>query len=615
MRLPLLRLGLSSLLLCACLPVLAAHGWAQFGELKYPAGFAHFDYVEPNAPKGGEIALVPPTRVSQFDKFNPFTLKGTAPPGLNALLLETLLTGSLDEPNAGYGLLADDVSVAADGLSATFRLHPKARFHNGDPVLAADVKHSFDSLTGPQAAPQFRSYFADVRRATVLGERLLRFDFARASAELPLIAGSLPVFSRQWGLLDGQRQPLDRIVSEPPIGSGPYRLEGRGFGRDVSYRRDPNWWAADLNVRRGMYNFDRITYRLYQDSTAQLEAFKAGEFDYIQAFIAREWARAYQGRPFERGLLVKEELVHGNAGDFQGFLFNSRLPKFSDPRVREAIGLALDFEWMNRQLFFNAYTRVRGYFVASDFEARGLPGADELALLAPWRSRLPAAVFEQPVPLPPVTSLDPDSGQMLRDHLRRARDLLAQAGWTYRDGALRNVRGEPFTIEFVDSSGALGRVFTPFARNLEKLGIAARHKVVDFALLQKRLDQFDFELISSRTVGSEAPGAELLERFGSRAAGIEGSSNLMGVRDPVVDALIERAVAARRRPELVAALRALDRVLRHGHYALPHWYGSVHRIAWRAGRFERPGRLPRYYQPEAWVLSTWWASPANRAGR
>ncbi len=615
MRLPLLSLGLSSLLFCCVLPARAAHAWAQFGELKYPAGFAHFDYVNPGAPKGGEIALVPPTRASQYDKFNPFTLKGTAPPGLNALVLETLLTGSLDEPNTAYGLLAEDVTVAPDGLSATFRLNLKARFHNGDPVLAADVKHAFDTLTGPEASPQYRSYFADIRRATVLGERLLRFDFARRSAELPLIAGSLPVFSRQWGLVGGQRQPLDRSVAEPPIGSGPYRLATRGYGRDVSYERDPNWWAADLNVRRGMYNFDRITYRLYQDSTAQLEAFKAGEFDYIQAFVAREWAKAYQGRPFERGLLVKEELAHGNAGDFQGFLFNTRLAKFSDPRVREAIGLALDFEWMNRQLFYNAYTRVRGFFVASDFEARGLPGADELALLTPWRQRLPAALFEQPVPLPPATSLDPDSGQMLRDHLRRARDLLAQAGWHYRDGALRNERGEPFTIEFVDNSAAMGRVFTPFAKNLEKLGIQARHKVVDFALLQKRLDGFDFELISSRIVGSEAPGAELIERFGSRAAAIEGSANLIGVRDPVVDALIERALAARKRPELVAALRALDRVLRHGHYAVPHWYGSVHRIAWRAGRFERPRQLPRYYQPENWLLSSWWASPANRAGR
>lgn len=610
MRLPLPRLGLSSLLFLAVTPVLAAHGWAQFGELRYPSGFDHFAYADPQAPKGGEIALVPPTRASQYDKFNPFTLKGQAPPGLASLLLETLLTPSLDEPNAGYGLLADDISVPPDGLSATFRLNPKARFHDGSPVLAADVRHSFQTLTGAQAAPQYRSYFADIRAVVVLGERLVRFDFARRSAELPLIAGSLPVFSRRWG---GPK--LDEVVQEPPIGSGPYRIETRGFGRDVSYRRDPDWWAADLNVRRGHYNFDRITYRLYQDSTAQLEAFKAGEFDYIQAFVAREWARAYRGGPFERGLLVKEELPHRNAGDFQGFLFNTRLSKFSDPRVREAIGLALDFEWMNRQLFFNAYTRVRGYFVASDFEARGLPGPDELALLEPWRKQLPPAVFDQPVPQPPATSLDPDSGHTLRDNLRRARDLLAQAGWTYRDGALRNAAGDPFTIEFVDNSPAMGRVFTPFARNLEKLGIEARQKVFDFALLQKRLDAFDFELISSRTVGSEAPGAELLERFGSRSASVPGSSNLMGVRDPVVDALASKAAAARTRPELVAALRALDRVLRHGHYSVPHWYGSVHRIAWRAGRFERPQQLPTHYQPEAWVLANWWASAANRAGR
>ncbi len=616
MRFRLLRLGVSCWLLACAVEVGAAHAYAQFGDVKYPAGFAHFDYVEPRAPKGGEIALVAPTRVSQYDKFNPFTLKGTAPPNLGGLLLETLLTPTLDEPTTAYGLLAEDVSVASDGLSATFRLNPAARFHNGAPVLAADVKHSFDTLTGKDAAPQYRTYFAEVRAAAVLGERLLRFDFARPNAELPLIVGSLPVFSRQWGLDEaGRRKPFSQLVTEPPIGSGPYRLASTGFGRDVGYVRDPNWWARDLNVRRGMYNFERITFKLYQDSTAQLEAFKAGEFDYIQAFIAREWARAYSGRAFERGELVKEELRHGNAGDFQGFLFNTRLPKFSDARVREAIGLALDFEWMNRQLFFNAYTRVRGYFVASDFEARGRPGADEVALLEPWRARLPAAVFEQPVPLPPVTSLDPDSGETLRDHLRRARDLLAQAGWQYRDGALRNARGGPFTIEFIDNSGSMGRVFTPFAKNLEKLGIQARYKVIDFAILQKRLDVFDFELVSSRSVGSEAPGTELLERFGSKAAGIEGSGNLIGVRDPVVDALLDRAVAARRRPELVVALRALDRVLRHGHYAVPHWYGSVHRIAYRAGRFERPAVPPRYYQPDAWLLSTWWASPANLGGR
>lgn len=593
----------------------AAHAYAQFGDIKYPAGFAHFDYVNPQAPKGGEIALVAPTRISNFDKYNPFTLKGTAPPNLSGMLFETLLTGTFDEPTTAYGLLAEDVAVAPDRLSATFRLNPKARFHNGDPVLADDVKHSFETLISKQAAPQYRTYFSEVKAATVLGERLIRFDFVRPNAELPLIVGGMPVFSRQWGVVNGQRKPFDQIVTEMPIASGPYKVGPVNFGRDITYVRDPNWWAAGLNVRLGMYNFDRVTFKIYKDNTAQLEAFKAGEFDYIQAFIAREWARAYTGKAFDKGELIKKELQHGNAGDFQGFLFNTRLPKFADARVREAIALAMDFEWMNRQLFFNAYTRVRGYFVASDFEAKGKPGPDELPLLEPLRDKLPAAVFDQPVPQPPETSLDPDSGKTLRDNLRRARALLESAGWRYRDGAVRNDKGEALTIEFLDNSGSMGRVVTPFTRNLEKLGIRASYKVVDFAILQKRLDVFDFEVISNRNIGSEAPGTELLERFGSKSASVEGSGNLIGVRDAAVDALLDKVVAAQTRPELTAALRALDRVLRHGHYVVPHWYGSVHRVAYRAGRFEPPARTPRYYQPDSWILATWWASEANRKGR
>ena len=590
----------------------SAHAYAQFGDIKYPPGFAHFDYVNPDAPKGGQIALVSPTRISNFDKYNPFTLKGTAPPGLSSLVFETLLTGTLDEPTTAYGLLADEVRVADDRLSVTFRLHPQARFHNGDPVLAEDVRHSFETLISPQAAPQFRTYFSEVKGVQVLGERLIRFDFVRPNAELPLIVGSLPVFSRQWGVVNGVRKPFDQVVTDEPIGSGPYRIGRVNFGRDITYVRDPHWWAADVNVRRGMFNFDRVTYKIYKDNTAQLEAFKAGEFDFIQAFIAREWARAYSGRAFDRGELIKRELQHGNAGDFQGFIFNTRLPKFQDPRVREAIGLAMDYEWLNRQLFYNAYERVRGYFVASDFEAHGLPDADERALLDPLRSQLPAAVFDQTVPKPPYTSLDPDSGQTLRDNLRRARDLLAAAGWHYRDGALRNERGDVFTIEFLDNSGSMGRVVTPFTKNLERLGIRATYRVIDFAILQKRLDVFDFEVISSRWLGSEAPGTELLERFGSASAAVEGSGNLMGVKHPAVDALLDRVVSARTRPELVSAVRALDRVLRHLHLTVPHWYSSVHRVAYRAGRFEQPSTVPRFYQPEGWVLSTWWASPDNR---
>ena len=590
--------------------VWAAHAYAQFGDIKYPEGFSHFSYVNPVAPKGGEIVMVSPSRASSFDKYNPFTLKGTAPPGLGSLMLETLLTGNSDEPTTAYGLLAEDVSVAKDKLSVTFRLNPLARFHNGDPVLAMDVKYSFDRITSKEAAPQFRTYFSEVASVLVVSEREIRFNFKRANAELPLIVGSMSVFSHKWGA----DKPLDKIITDVPIGSGPYKLGQVDFGKDIQYVRDNNYWAKNLNVRKGMFNFDRVSYRIYKDTTAQFEGFKAGEFDYIQAFVAREWARGYKGKLFDNGTLIKRELQHGNAGDFQGFMFNTRLPKFKDARVRQAIGLAMDYEWMNRQLFYQAYTRVRGYFVGSDFEAKDLPDTDELNLLEPMRDKLDPAIFTQAVPLPPVTSLDPASGHTLRDHLRLARDLLTQAGWTYRDGALRNAKGEAFTIEFLDNSGSMGRVVTPYAKNLEKLGFKVVYKVVDFAVLQKRMDVFDFELISNRIGGSEAPGTELLERFGSKSADTEGSSNIIGVKDPAVDALLDKVVAAQTRGQLVAACKALDRVLRHGHYSVPHWYGSVHRVAWRAGRFEQPNITPRFYQPESWIQSTWWATPANLAG-
>lgn len=591
-------------------PSWAGHAYAQFGDVKYAADFSHFEYVNPQAPKGGEIALVAPSRASSFDKYNPFTLKGSAPPALNSLVFETLLVGTLDEPTTAYGLLAEDVTVAKDKRSVSFRLRPQARFHDGTPVLAADVKHSFDKLTSKEAAPQFRTIFGDVQAAVVVSEREVRFDFKRVNSELPLIVGGMPVFSRAWG----GGKPLDKIITDVPLGSGPYKIGKVDFGRDIQYVRDANYWGQDLNVRRGMFNFDRITYKLYKDNTAQLEAFKAGEFDYIQAFIAREWARAYTGKPFETGRLIKKELKHGNAGDFQGFLLNARLEKFRDARVRQAIGLAMDYEWMNRQLFYNAYTRVRGFFVGSDFEAQGVPEGEELALLLSLKDKLPAHVLSQSVPMPPVTQLEPSSGETLRDHLRQAKTLLAEAGWTFRDGALRNAKGQPFSLEFLDNSGSMGRVVTPYAKNLEKLGFQVNYKVIDFAILQKRLDVFDFEIISNRWVGSESPGTELLERFGSKSAMLEGSGNLMGVQDPAVDALLDRVLSAETRPQLIIALRALDRVLRHGHYMVPHWYGSVHRVAWRAGRFEQPRITPRYYQPEYWITSTWWASPDNLKG-
>lgn len=598
------RLVLVGALVCCARPVFAAHAYAQFGDIRYPAGFAHFGWANPVAPKGGEIDLVPPTRITQFDKYNPFTLKGTAPPGLGELMFESLLTGSFDEPTTAYGLLAEDVSVAPDHLSATFRLNPAARFQDGKPVLAADVKHSFDTLVSKLAAPQFRAIYADIRQVVVLGERSVRFDFARPNAELPLIAGGMPVFSRAWGA----GKPFDQVISEIPVASGPYRVGKVDFGRDITYQRDPGYWARDLNVRRGVYNFDRVTYKIYKDTTAQTEAFKAGEFDYIQVFSAREWARTYTGPKFASGELIKRQLPARNAGDFQGYLFNTRREKLADPRVRQAIGLAMDFEWMNRQFFYNSYTRVRGFFNASDFEATGLPDASELAVLEPLRDRLKPEVFSQPVPLPPST--DPPGS--LRANLREARRLLAEAGWTYRDGALRNAKGEAFTLEILDSGGGLSRIVTPYMQAMAKLGIQAEYKVVDFALLQKRLDVFDFDMTSIRIPGSEAPGAELQDRFGSKAAATEGSGNLAGIRDTVVDALVDLAVSATTRAQLVARLRALDRVLRFGHYVAPHWYAKGFRVSWRGGRFAQPAVAPLYYQPDNWVVATWWATPPKQ---
>jgi microcin C transport system substrate-binding protein len=575
----------------------AGHAYSQFGDIKYPAGFKHFEWVNPDAPKGGDLELVPPLRITNFDKYNPFTLKGTAPPGLGALVFESLLTGTMDEPTTAYGLLAEDIAVAEDGMSVTFRLNPAARFQNGTPVLAADVKHSFDTLMSKQAAPQYRVVYGDVQRAVVLSERMVRFDFKRANAELPLMVGGLPVFSRAWGA----SKPFDQVVMDMPIASGPYKIGRLNFGRDITYERDPSYWARELNVRRGMYNFGRITYKIYKDNVAQTEAFKAGEFDYLRTFSAREWARTYVGKKFDSGELIKAEWTYKNAGDFQGFLINTRREKFKDVRVRQALGLAFDFEWMNRQLMYNSYIRVRGFFNNSDFEAKGLPGPDELKILEPLRKQLPAKVFAEEVPQPPSTS-PPGS---LRGNLRKARDLLAAAGWTYRDGALRNAKGEAFTVEYLDSGGA-ERLILPYFQTLAKLGIEGQYRRADFALIQKRLDVFDFDLFTVRVPGREAPGAELYDRWGSQSADTEGSGNLMGVRDPAVDALVSLAVSSRTRPELVARLRALDRVLRHAYYVIPQWYSNSYRVSYRAGKFEQPTVIPSYYQAEEWVIGTWW---------
>ena len=591
-----LHLLLIPIILFAARLTAAGHALALGYPPKYPANFSHFDYVNPLAPKGGDVILPNPDRRTSFDSFNPFVIKGTAAPNLSPLLFESLAVPSLDEPASVYGLLAEDMRVATDGLSATFRLNPAARFNNGDPVLAADVKHSFDNLTSKTASPAYRSALREVASADVMDIRTVRYRFRRANPELPLTVASLPVFSHRWG----EGKPLDQIVLEKPIASGPYTISAYDLGRNITYQRRTDYWASQHPVRRGQFNFERITYRFYKDDVAKLEAFKAGEFDFLVEYSARNWTRQYQGPKFRSGQLLKQAFPHHNTAGMQGFVLNTRKTQFTDKRVRQALGLALDFEWLNRQLFYNQYTRIDSFYSNSELSASGLPSADELSILEPLRRQLDPEVFG-PAPLPPTT-LPPAS---LRDNLRRARNLLTQAGWTYRDGALRNSQGKPFIFEWLDDGGSMGRVFAVYERNLAKLGIAVKSRQVDYALYQRRLDDFDFDVISLRFGDTQSPGIELYDYYSSKAASEKGSSNVIGLHDPAVDALIDTIVNSQTRAQRITAVHALDRVLRHGYYIIPHWYSATHRIAWNK-KIDHPQVLPQYYEPGSWMLSSWW---------
>jgi microcin C transport system substrate-binding protein len=601
-------------LLCVCflampLPGWAAHGYALWGDLKYPADFDHFDYVRRDAPKGGEIRLVSNQRTSTFDKYNPFTMRGNAPAYLSAMMFDALLAGSLDETGSAYGLLAQDVSVADDGLSVTFRLRPEARFHNGDPVLAADVKHSYDTLVGPHASPAYKTLLIDVAGIDVLDSRTVRFRFRQANRELPLTVGGLPVFSRKWGVENGVAKSFDKVVMDIPIGSGPYRIGPVKFGKDITYVRDPEYWARDLNVRRGTNNFERITVKIYKDNTARLEAFKAGEFDLMRFFSAGDWARRVTGKRFDTGELVKVEFKHGLPSGFQSYVLNTRRPLLQDVRVREALGLAFDYQWMNRQMFYNSYQRVIGLFGNTECAATGEPSAQELALLDPWRGKVPDAVFG-PMTVPPRT----DGDASLRGNLRKAKALLNAAGWAVRDGKLRNAKGEAFVLEYLDSNESGARVVTPWARNLQKIGVVLDFRPVDYALYQQRLQKFNFDITSIAYPGTNNPGQEYADLFGSKAADIEDSGNLAGVKSAAIDALVARMVSAKSKAELLPACRALDRVVSHEHLLIPQWTASTHRMAYNDWRLARPAAtppfpqgMPPYAQGETWAIETWWA--------
>jgi microcin C transport system substrate-binding protein len=585
----------------------AAPGYSVWGQFKYAPGFTHFEYVNPDAPKGGELRMIAGSRISTFDKYNPFTLRGNAPSFLGNLLFEGLLAEPMDEVGVGYGLLAEDVEVAPDLMSATFRIRPEARFHNGDPVRAADVKHSYETLISKHAAPAYAALLADVAGCDVIDERTVRFRFKKRDRQMPLVVGGIPVFSPQWGAEGGKPKPFDQVVMDTPIGTGPYRIGPVRFGKDVTYVRDPAYWAAKLPVRRGMNNFDRITVKIYRDSTAQLEALKAGEFDLMQFFSAGAWTRRLNGKRIDSGELGKTVFQHKLPDGYYSYTLNLRLPKYQDRRVRMALELAMDYEWMNVHLFRGSYVRVKGVFANTDCEANGMPAPAEMALLEPHRASLPPEAFGT-MAVPPRT----DQGKTLRDNLRRAQALLAEAGWTVRDGALRNAAGEPFVIEFLDSSEASGTTTTAaWKRALAKLGIDFQLRIVDFALWQERLESNTFDMVSIAFPGTHFPGADYADRFGSKAADVPGTGNYSGIKHPAIDALLAKLTDADNRDDFLAACRALDRVIAHGHYLIPAWAQRGRRIAHSEWKLQRPEVVPAY-PPEGvpymtWFMTTWWA--------
>lgn len=568
------------------------HAMTLYDEApKYPASFTHFDFVNPNAPKGGTLRL---SGLNGFDSFNSFIPKGN-PADRVGLLYDTLTYHSPDEPFTEYGLVASKIEKADDGSFVRFYLRPEARFNDGHALTAEDVKFSFDVLL-EHGDPLYRYYYADVAKVEVEGPHKIRFDFKHpGNRELPLILGQLAVLPKHWW----STRDFTKTSLEPPLGSGPYRIASFNAGRSIRFERVKDWWAADLPVSKGQYNFDAITVDYYRDMSVALEAFKAGRFDYNLEYSAKDWATGYDSPALRDGRIVKEALPNKNPVGMQAFTFNIRRPMFQDRRVRRALSLLFDFEWTNRQLFYGAYKRTSSFFENSEMAARGKPSAEELAILEALRDKLPEDVFGE-VYKPPVT----DGSGIIRDKLREAYLLLTEAGYHIENDQMVDAKGRPLRFEFLITQANLQRVLLPFKRNLADLGIDMQIRVVDVSQYINRLRTRDFDMTSSIWPQSNSPGNEQMEFWHSSSADNPGSRNFIGLRDPAIDALVEGLVRADSRQSLVYHARALDRVLLAGEYVIPNYYTDTWRVAYW-NRFQHPARSPAYDIG----LMSWWVKP------
>ncbi len=599
----LLCLAFAAATLCATLStaraddddVVRTYGLALVGELKLPKDFKNFPYVFPNAPKGGEVATA---AIGSFDSFNPFIVRGT-PAAAAARIYDTLTKRSDDEPESAYAHLAKTIELPADRMGVAFDLRPEARFHDGHPITSEDVVWSFNTLR-EKGRPFYRQYYADVASVQADGPLRVVFHFTNnQNRELAQILGEMPVMPKHWW----EGRDFATPIGVAPLGSGPYRIASFEMGRTVVLERVKDYWGADLPTSKGLANFDRIRTEYYRDPSVAMEAFKAGQVDWRVENTAKQWATAYDFPAVEKGLVKKESLARNLPSGMQGFGMNTRRPIFADRRVREAMAQVFDFEWMNRNLFYNSYKRSLSYFGNSDFASSGLPSGAELKLLEPFRDKLPPEVFTKPYTLP-IT----DGSGNNRAGLRRALTLLEQAGWTIKDRKLVNSNGDRFAFQILLDNPTFERVANPYVQSLERLGMDVQVRTVDPAQYQLRTDQFDFDMTDVVFGESGSPGNEQSEFWGCTAAKTEGSGNLMGVCDPVVEALVAQLLKTTDNKQQITVVHALDRVLLNGHYVVPQWHSeSVNVAYWN--RFGKPTTPVKV----GVVFDAWWLDPTLAA--
>ncbi|MDH4556697.1 ABC transporter substrate-binding protein [Pseudomonas sp. BN417] len=606
LRLAFLLIGLLAQSCFASL--IESHGYAQFGTLKYPAHFEHFDWVNPDAPKGGTLRVM---AFGTFDTLNPYTFKGTSPVATPNFmqygvteLNEPLMVGtgqydpSGDEPASSYGLIASSVDYAEDRSWVVFNLRPEARFHDGKTITAYDVAFSYRTLV-KSGHPQYRTSLQEVKRVDILGRHRIRFVLKRAGNPLLILRlGELPVLPQHYW----KDRDFKATSFEPPLGSGPYRITQVRPGRGLVFERVKDWWGEKLPVNRGKYNFDRVEVEFYRDSNVAFEAFKAGEFDFYIEHQAKNWANGYRFPAIARGDVIRAEIPHQIPTQTQALFMNTRRAVFQERKVREAMGLMFDFEWTNRTLFNNAYMRATSYYPNSEFSAVGKPEGHEWLLLSPYRKELPETLFTQPFQVPTT-----EGRGIPRETLRRALGLLAEAGWKLSGQRLLNDRGQPLRFEILLVNPNLERILQPYRENLESIGIDVSLRTVDRAQYKQRLDHFDYDMILMTLPQTLSPGLEQSLYFHSGQVGVKGSKNYAGVANPVVDAMIDKLLGAQSRDEQLAAARALDRTLLWEHYSIPNWYINYHRLAYR-NRFAFVTT-----PPYTLGLRAWWLKPTENA--